>query len=127
MLIPDFVVHSHQTIRGLYSLICGDFSKLSWGTPKAFELQAFPDRAQDCLPAQLKKHGWSTHYLQAAGLGFMSKDRFMPLAGFEHVHGQEWFTETNPFPFEWGVVDSVFFAARVAISRSWNSAIRPGC
>ncbi|MGI6637721.1 MAG: LTA synthase family protein [Desulfobulbus sp.] len=109
MLIPDFVVHSHQTIRGLYSLICGDFSKLSWGTPKAFELQAFPDRAQDCLPAQLKKHGWSTHYLQAAGLGFMSKDRFMPLAGFEHVHGQEWFTETNPFPFEWGVVDSVFF------------------
>ncbi len=109
MLIPDFVVHSHQTIRGLYSLICGDFSKLSWNTPKAFELQTFPDRAQDCLPAQLKKHGWSTHYLQAAGLGFMSKDRFMPLAGFEHVHGQEWFTETNPFPFEWGVVDSVFF------------------
>lgn len=109
MLIPDFTVHSHQTIRGLYSILCGDFSKFSWDTPKAFELQSFPERAKDCLPAQLKEHGWSTHYLQAANLGFMSKDRFMPLVGFEHVHGQEWFTETNPFPFEWGAVDSVFF------------------
>ena len=25
MLIPDFAVYSHQTIRGLYSLLCGDF------------------------------------------------------------------------------------------------------
>ena len=109
MLIPDFSVHSHQTIRGLYSILCGDFSKFSWDTPKAFELQSMPERAHDCLPAQMREQGWSTHYLQAANLGFMSKDRFMPLAGFEHVHGLEWFTETNPFPFEWGVVDSVFF------------------
>ncbi|MDO5675766.1 MAG: LTA synthase family protein [bacterium] len=109
MLIPDFSAHSHQTIRGLYSILCGDFSKFSWDTPKAFELQSMPERARDCLPAQMREHGWSTHYLQAANLGFMSKDRFMPLVGFEHVHGLEWFTETNPFPFEWGVVDSVFF------------------
>ena len=109
MLIPDFSAHSHQTIRGLYSILCGDFSKFSWDTPKAFELQSQPERANDCLPAQMREHGWSTHYLQAANLGFMSKDRFMPLIGFEHVHGLEWFTETNPFPFEWGVVDSVFF------------------
>ena len=27
MLIPDFTVHSHQTIRGLYAILCGDFSK----------------------------------------------------------------------------------------------------
>ncbi len=109
MLVPDFTAHSHQTIRGLYSILCGDFSKFSWDTPKAFELQAFPERAHECLPAQLQAQGWSTHYLQAANLGFMSKDRFMPLVGFEHVHGIEWFTETNPFPFEWGIVDSVFF------------------
>lgn len=109
MLIPDFTVHSHQTIRGLYALLCGDFSKLSWNTPKAIELQAVPERAQDCLPAQLRSHGWSTHYLQAANLGFMSKDRFMPLVGFEQVHGVEWFSEPNPFPFEWGMVDSAFF------------------
>lgn len=109
MLVPDFSVHSHQTIRGLYSMLCGDFSKLSWTTPKAFELQNNPDRAQDCLPAQMASHGWGTHYLQGANLGFMGKDRFMPLIGFQQVHGSEWFSEANPYPFGWGAVDSVFF------------------
>lgn len=109
MLIPDFVVHSHQTIRGLYSMLSGDFSKQSWATPKATEMQFDPQRARECLPARLSAHGWSTHFLQAANLSFMGKDRFMPQIGFDQVHGQEWFTEPNPFPFEWGVIDEVFF------------------
>jgi hypothetical protein len=109
MLIPDFTAHSHQTIRGLYSILCGDVAKQSWDTPKAFELQANPTRAQDCLPALMTRYGWSTHFLQAANLGFMGKDRIMPRMGFQQVHGTEWFTEPNPFPFQWGVVDSVFF------------------
>jgi hypothetical protein len=108
MVIPDFTVHSHQTIRGLYSMLCGDYSKLSWGTPKAFELQENPSRAGECLPARLAENGWSTHFVQAANLGFMSKDRVMPQIGFQHVRGSEWFSEPNPFPFEWGVVDEVF-------------------
>lgn len=109
MLIPDFTAHSHQTIRGLYALLCGDFSKLSWDTPKAVELSGNPERAKECLPAQMADHGWDTHYLQGAGLSFMGKDRFMPLIGFGEVHGNEWFTEVNPYPFEWGIIDSVFF------------------
>jgi hypothetical protein len=109
MLIPDYTAHSHQTIRGLYALLCGDFSKQSWSTPKAVELSANPDRAAMCLPAQLAEHGWDTHYLQGAELAYMGKDRFMPLIGFNEVHGTEWFTEPNPYPFDWGVVDSVFF------------------
>jgi hypothetical protein len=109
MLIPDFTVHSHQTIRGLYSMLCGDYSKLSWGTPKALELRPDSSRIRECLPARLAEQGWSTHFLQGANLGFMSKDRIMPRIGFQHVHGQEWFTQSNPFPFEWGVVDEVFF------------------
>ena len=109
MLIPDFTVHSHQTIRGLYAMLCGDFSKQSWDTPKALELEDDSARAGECLPALMQKNGWSTHYLQGAGLGFMGKDRFMPLVGFQQVHGVEWFSEKNPYPFEWGVVDSVFF------------------
>lgn len=109
MVVPDFSVHSHQTIRGLYSMLSGDYSKLSWGTPKVFDLQSNPERVGECLPARLAVHGWSTHFLQAANLGFMSKDRVMPLIGFQHVHGNEWFSEPNPFPFEWGVVDEVFF------------------
>jgi hypothetical protein len=109
MLIPDFVVHSHQTIRGLYAMLCGDFSKLSWHMPKAYELQENPQRAKSCLPAQLAEAGWATHYLQAAGLEFMSKDWVMPLIGFQEVHGREWFSEPNPFPFNWGAIDEVFF------------------
>jgi len=109
MLIPDFAVHSHQTIRGLYSMLCGDYSKLSYDTPKAFELLQNPFRAGECLPAQLAANGWSTHFLQAAGLQFMAKDKVMEAIGFQRVHGSEWFTEPNPFPFEWGVIDEVFF------------------
>lgn len=110
MLIPDFVAHSAQTIRGLYAILCGDFSKLSYKTPKAFELTAGSERAANCLPAWLAAHGWETHYLQGAGLTFMSKDRVMPLIGFQHVHGSEWFTEPDPYPFEWGISDPAFFA-----------------
>ncbi|MFZ5766955.1 MAG: LTA synthase family protein [Thermodesulfobacteriota bacterium] len=109
MLIPDFVTHSVQTIRGLYAILCGDFSKLSMKTPKALELPPGSEQAQNALPAQLAAHGWSTHFLQGAGLTFMSKDRIMPKIGFQHVHGQEWFNEQDPYPFEWGVSDPTFF------------------
>ncbi len=118
MLIPDFTVHSHQTIRGLYAALCGDFSKLSWDMPKAFELLADPARAEQCLPARLADNGWSTHFLQGAGLQFMGKDKVMPAIGFDEVHGSEWFTEANPFPFEWGTTDEVFFrGARQYVKR----------
>ncbi len=109
MLIPDFVTHSAQTIRGLYAILCGDFSKLSLKTPKAFELVPDSERAKNSLPAWLAANGFETHYLQGAGLTFMSKDRVMPKIGFQHVHGSEWFTEPDPYPFEWGVSDPVFF------------------
>lgn len=108
MLVPDFVTHSHQTIRGLYALLCGDISKLSADTPKAFEVIGDP-RAELCLPAQMARHGWSTHFLQGAGLAFMGKDRVMPAIGFEQVHGSEWFTEPDEIPFMWGASDPAFF------------------
>ena len=122
MLIPDFTAHSHQTIRGLYSLLCGDFDKLSWATPKAIELQGHPERARDCLPAQMTRNGWGTHFLQGADLSFMGKDRFMPLIGFQQVRGNEWFKEVNPYPFEWGVIDSVFFRG----ARNYIASLRKG-
>jgi len=108
-LVPDFVDHSHQTIRGLYSMLCGDFSKFSYDMSKAFELQFNPQRARECLPARMAANGWDTHYLQAAGLAFMGKDQVMPNVGFQQVHGNEWFTEPDPYPFMWGKTDPVFF------------------
>lgn len=108
MLVPEFVTHSHQTIRGLYALLCGDISKLSTDMPKAFQVIGNP-RADLCLPAQMAKAGWSTHFLQGAGLAFMNKDRVMPAIGFEQVHGSEWFTAKDEIPFLWGASDPAFF------------------
>lgn len=108
-LVPDFVAHSHQTIRGLYAMLCGDFSKFSYDMSKAFELQFNQQRAGECLPAQMAANGWETHYLQGAGLSFMGKDQVMPNVGFQQVHGNEWFSEADPYPFMWGKTDPVFF------------------
>jgi len=125
MLIPDFVDHSAQTIRGLYALLCGDFSKLASKTPKAFELTAGSEQARSCLPAQMASHGWSTHYLQGAGLTFMGKDRVMPIVGFQQVHGSEWFTEPDPYPFQWGASDPAFFKGARKYIGELRSADKP--
>jgi len=68
MNTPDYVLHSHQTIRGLYAMLCGDYDKLDDGTPKGVEMLNQRQRNQVCLPAQLRQHGFSTHFLQGAGL-----------------------------------------------------------
>lgn len=109
MNTPDYVVHTHQTIRGLYAMLCGDYDKLANGTPKGTEMLAQGQRNQSCLPAQLRDAGFSTHFLQGAGLRFMAKDRIMPHIGFDQVHGQEWFHNPNYLEFPWGKDDRAFF------------------
>jgi Sulfatase len=125
MLVPDFVDHSHQTIRGLYALHCGDFSKFSYEMPKAMELLNNPDRADECLPAQMSKHGWQSHYLQGAGLQFMNKEKDMPAMGFEHVHGVEWFTERTRTDFIWGTTDEDFFKGARKYVANLQAAKKP--
>ena len=49
--------------------------RLDSGTPKGVELLNNPARARECLPAQLRQHGFSTHFLQGAGLRFMARTR----------------------------------------------------
>ena len=109
MVTPDFIVHNHQTIRGLYALLCSDYDKLTNATPKAYELQNAVGMAEQCLPAQLARAGFTTHFLQGAGLGFMGKDRLMPAIGFQEVHGSEWFTGKPAVKFGWGADDKTFF------------------
>ncbi|MFZ5798783.1 MAG: LTA synthase family protein [Desulfobulbaceae bacterium] len=125
MLIPDFVTHSHQTIRGLYAILCGDFSEFSYKTPKAIDLLGLPEEAGNCLPAQMANNGWDTHYLQGAGLTFMSKDRVMPNIGFREVHGNEWFSGGDEDTFEWGVVDGAFFRGAREYVRGLRAKERP--
>ncbi|MEE1886550.1 LTA synthase family protein [Pseudomonas carassii] len=109
MNTPDYVLHTHQTIRGLYAMLCGDYDKLANGTPKGVELLTQQQRNQACLPAQLREAGFVTHYLQGAGLRFMAKDRIMPHIGFDAVHGLEWFANDNYLEFPWGKDDRAFF------------------
>ena len=109
MTIPDYVLHSHQTIRGLYAMLCGDYSKLDSGTPKGLELLNNPQRAAQCLPAQLHAAGYSTHFLQGAGLRFMAKDRIMPKMGFDKTRGRDWFPNKPYIEFPWGMDDKSFF------------------
>ncbi len=109
MNTPDYVLHSHQTIRGLYAMLCGDYDKLDNGTPKGVEMLTQSQRNQACLPAQMHKFGFNTHYLQGAGLRFMAKDKIMPHIGFDSTHGLEWFKNDNYLEFPWGKDDKAFF------------------
>lgn len=109
MNTPDYVVHTHQTIRGLYAMLCGDYDKLDNGTPKGVEMLTQNQRNQQCLPAQLREHGFSTHYLQGAGLRFMAKDKIMPHIGFDTTLGLDWFKNPNYLEFPWGKDDKAFF------------------
>lgn len=109
MNTPDYVLHSHQTIRGLYAMLCGDYDKLNDGTPKGVEMLNQTRRNQACLPAQLRQKGFSTHFLQGAGLRFMAKDRIMPHIGFDKTLGMEWFTKPAYLEFPWGKDDKSFF------------------
>ncbi len=105
---PSFVTHSQQTIRGLYSMLCGDYSKQSAVTPKSLEyLQLDSENRRQCLPQLLANEGYTTAYLQAANLAFMSKDQFMPAIGFQEVDGKTWFKDQY-IKFGWGPDDRAF-------------------
>ncbi|WP_083659434.1 LTA synthase family protein [Pseudomonas sp. PA1(2017)] len=109
MLTSDYVLHAHQTIRGLYAMLCGDYDKLASGTPKGIELLGNAQRAAQCLPAQLRDNGFSTHFLQGAGLRFMAKDQIMPRMGFDKTLGRDWFRNTPYLDFAWGMDDKAYF------------------
>jgi phosphoglycerol transferase MdoB-like AlkP superfamily enzyme len=109
MTTPDYVLHNHQTIRGLYAMLCGDYEKLDSGTPKGVELLTSETRNQQCLPHQLSMMGFRTHFLQGAGLRFMAKDQIMPHMGFQQTHGRDWFKNKPYLEFPWGMDDKAYF------------------
>ncbi|MCJ8207475.1 LTA synthase family protein [Pseudomonas sp. RGM2987] len=125
MNTPDYVLHSHQTIRGLYAMLCGDYDKLDDGTPKGVEMLNQTQRNQACLPAQLRQNGFSTHFLQGAGLRFMAKDRIMPHIGFDTTLGLDWFTRPAYLEFPWGVDDKTFFEGALDYVGQLQQADKP--
>ncbi|AHV96585.1 LTA synthase family protein [Paenibacillus sabinae] len=109
LILPNYITHNNQTIRGMYSLVSGDYPKLDASTPKAYEyLQKDPSYREELLPKLLKNRGYNTAFIQGAVLEYMSKGDFMTAAGFDTVIGGESFS--NPYvPFGWGPDDKAFF------------------
>lgn len=109
LIVPNFVAHNRQTMRGLYSLLSGDYCKLFTTTPKIYEyMQLPPEQRNPCLPEVMAEAGYTTVYLQAADLAFMSKNKFMAAAGFQQIFGKDLF-QYQHVPFGWGPDDKAFF------------------
>ncbi|MCH8824425.1 MAG: LTA synthase family protein [Planctomycetes bacterium] len=104
----NFLTHQGQTNRGLYSILAGDFPRLTTAIPKMAEIAGSGKTTRSFLPEVLRKNGYSTAYIQAAPLGFMMKDRFMPVVGFQTVLGDASFDHSYKHN-EWGVDDLAFF------------------
>lgn len=109
LVLPNYITHNNQTIRGMYSLISGDYPNLDASTPKAYEyLQLNESERKKLLPQRLKEQGYHTAFIQAANLEYMSKGDFMKAAGYETIIGGESFTHSY-IPFGWGPDDKAFF------------------
>jgi hypothetical protein len=119
----NFVNHQRQTNRGLYALTCGEVDKLVTSAPKMSE-HSWGEGRMQCLPELLRKRGYETLFVQAAPLGFMSKDKFMPRAGFSRVHGLEWFNDA-PVWSRWGVDDKTFLDKSAELIRDLRKKQKP--
>ncbi len=108
----NFISLQRQTNRGEYALLCGRFPNL---VNKNSKMDYYAEQENidiSCLSQYLKKAGYKTVYLQAAPTSFMSKDRFMKNAGFDEIHGKEWFKTANAWS-SWGLDDLAFFEQSV--------------
>jgi hypothetical protein len=124
LTLPNFVTHSHQTIRGLYAMLCGDYSSLTLSTPKSIQYDRLPVPRPACLPEMLEKKGFQTAYFQAANLQFMAKNRFMPAVGFENVEGGDSFPNSH-VSFEWGPDDLAFLEQLIPKLQALGKNIEP--
>ena len=113
----NFTVPQRQTDRGEYAILCGDYPKLDAVSPKMRDRIISGGPA--CLPEVMKNAGYKTVYLQAANLKFMDKIAFMPDAGFDESHGDEWFTD-GKIRNEWGWDDDTVLSQSIRMIRRLN-------
>ncbi|MCM3261600.1 sulfatase-like hydrolase/transferase [Paenibacillus lautus] len=124
LIVPNFMTHNNQTIRGLYSIFSGDYPKLNSSTPKAYEYLQSDRNKIVMLPNELKKQGYNTAFIQAAPLEFMSKDRFMTAIGFDTVIGSKGF-DKQYVPFGWGADDRTFLEQSMNYIEEINDKGKP--
>ncbi len=120
LVVRRFVTHQRQTHRGLFSVLCGAYPNLLAREAKA-HLVALSGLAQRCLPAELREAGFRTAFLQAADLGYMSKDLFARAAGFDVVKGLHELPSAGT-DGPWGLDDHTLFADALADLRANSKA-----
>ena len=84
----EFILNERQTIRGLYSLICGGYPNLVSKETKSDLIGSYGSQ-HPCLPEILGDYGYSTVFMQGANLDFMRKDLFCESAGYKEVYGNQ--------------------------------------
>ncbi|MBN2188272.1 MAG: LTA synthase family protein [Chitinispirillaceae bacterium] len=128
ILYANFITHQRQTNRGEFSILSGTYPKLNSSTPKMTEYVAVSRNScsdgKKFLPGLLASHGFETTYLQAAPLPYMLKDAFMKRAGFQRIHGTEWFKYHYALGY-WGVDDKSFFEQAFTLIQSKKKLKKP--
>ena len=119
--LVNFVNQQRQTNRGLYSLVCGDLPKQTTAAPKMSEI-GLEQQDAICLPRALARNGYETAFLQAAPLGFMGKDKFMPRAGFSNTYGSRYFAGEKG---TWGVDDRDFLHQSMDLIHELQDSPKP--
>lgn len=119
MECPFFINHQRQTNRGLYSTLCGAYPNLKYSASKS-DLMALGGLYQECLPLRLKENGYKTLFLQAADLGYMSKDLFSEAAGFSEYYGKEAVVRPH-VSGPWGVDDLSLYNEALSYIEKINS------
>jgi phosphoglycerol transferase MdoB-like AlkP superfamily enzyme len=120
---PGFITLQHQTNKGMYAVLCGDFPNFLTNDSKS-DLMAASRYRRTCLPEALRQNSYHTVFMQSANLRYMSKDRFATEAGFEGVFGnadyQAAFSRTN-----WGVDDATLYRHAIDKLKKLGTSEKP--
>ncbi len=110
-----YFAHQLVTVNGLYSTLTGQLptftgssSDLLW-----FDMKANDAEVAGSLPNRLSAIGYHTAFIQSAELSFMSKDKMLPILGFDEIKGdgafEAWHSRNG-----WGVDDLTLFENVIA-------------
>lgn len=118
--VSRFVSLQRQSHRGMYAILCGDYSNFL-GTEAKADIFGAGGLATTCLPAVLAEHGYQTALLLGTDAGYMQMGRFGRRAGFAEVRGGPDLAGPDELG-EWGLDDGALLrAARSTIDRLHRS------
>ena len=118
LFYSNFMALNRLTNNGTFGVLCSQFPNIMTFDVKP-ELMNEGKINVDCLPNKLREVGYKSIYLQSADLNYMSKDRFLKIAGFDDYHGAEYF-DRKKVSGEWGVDDNTLYeaATKIAVSEA---------